>query len=100
MFRSKIDSTLPEAERMEPSLLDALRQRAGTIATIIIFLLALLALQALLRDFHYHQVIAQLRRSLPAGSRSPSPARRSATSRSRAMIFRRFAMSAESCPIG
>jgi phosphatidylglycerol lysyltransferase len=65
MIRSKIDSSLPEVERAEPSLLDALRQRAGTIATIVIFLLALAALQALLRDFHYHQVIAQLRSLSP-----------------------------------
>ena len=38
-----------------------MKQRAGIIATIAIFLVALAALQHLLRDFHYHQIIAQLR---------------------------------------
>jgi phosphatidylglycerol lysyltransferase len=42
-------------------LWEAVKQRAGIIATIAIFLIALAALQHLLRDFHYHQIIAQLR---------------------------------------
>ena len=40
---------------------EALRQRLGIIATIAVFLLALAALQSLLRDFHYHEVVEQLR---------------------------------------
>jgi phosphatidylglycerol lysyltransferase len=40
---------------------DGLKQRASLIATIAIFLLALAAMQHVLRDFHYHQIIAQLK---------------------------------------
>jgi phosphatidylglycerol lysyltransferase len=43
------------------SLWEALRQRAGIIATVAVFLLALAALQHLLRDFHYREIIGQLR---------------------------------------
>ena len=43
------------------TLWEGVKQRAGIIATIAIFLIALAALQHLLRDFHYHQIIAQLR---------------------------------------
>ncbi len=38
-----------------------LKQRASLIATIAVFLIALAALQHLLRDFHYLQIIAQLK---------------------------------------
>src|ERR1700679_2913888 len=48
------------------SLWEAARQRAGIIATVAVFLLALVALQHLLRDFHYHEIIGQLR-ALSAG---------------------------------
>jgi len=61
MIRSGADATLPADEPVGRSLLAALRQRAGTIATLVVFLLALLALQSLLRDFHYHQIVAQLK---------------------------------------
>jgi phosphatidylglycerol lysyltransferase len=37
------------------------KQRAGIIATVAIFLLALAAMQHALRDFHYHQIIMQLK---------------------------------------
>jgi phosphatidylglycerol lysyltransferase len=40
---------------------EGLKQRASLIATIAIFLLALAAMQHVLRDFHYHQIIAQLK---------------------------------------
>jgi phosphatidylglycerol lysyltransferase len=43
------------------TLWEGVKQRAGIIVTIAIFLIALAALQHLLRDFHYHQIIAQLR---------------------------------------
>ena len=43
------------------TLWEGVKQRAGIIATIAVFLVALAALQHLLRDFHYHQIIAQLR---------------------------------------
>jgi phosphatidylglycerol lysyltransferase len=43
------------------TLWQGVKQRAGIIATIAVFLIALGALQHLLRDFHYHQIIAQLR---------------------------------------
>ena len=52
-----------QASIEEPARLtvwEGLKQRASVIAIIAIFLLALLALQNLLRDFHYHEVIAQL----------------------------------------
>ena len=61
MIRSGADATLPNDEPAGRSLLAGLRQRAGTIATIAVFLLALIALQSLLGDFHYHQIIAQLK---------------------------------------
>ncbi len=38
-----------------------MRERAGIIATVAVFLLALAALQHLLRDFRYHEIIGQLR---------------------------------------
>jgi phosphatidylglycerol lysyltransferase len=44
-----------------PTLWEGVKQRAGIVATIAVFLIALAALQHLLRDFHYHQIIAQLR---------------------------------------
>jgi phosphatidylglycerol lysyltransferase len=46
---------------MAATLWEGAKERAGIIATIAVFLLALAALQHLLRDFHYHQIIAQLR---------------------------------------
>jgi phosphatidylglycerol lysyltransferase len=52
---------IPAEPRLASSLWDAIRRRGGIIATVAIFLLALLAMQHLLRDFHYHQIIMQLR---------------------------------------
>lgn len=49
-----------------PSLWEGLRQRAGLIGTVAIFLLALVVMQHLLRDFHYREIITQLK-SLSAG---------------------------------
>jgi len=66
MIPSRVDETAPLDEPSRPTIWDGLRQRAGIIATIAMFMLGLLALQALLRDFHYHQIITQLR-SLSAG---------------------------------
>jgi phosphatidylglycerol lysyltransferase len=48
-------------DRPPPTLWDGLKQRASLIATLAIFLLALGAMQHLLRDFHYHQIILQLK---------------------------------------
>lgn len=61
MIQSRADEAGPLDEPRPPSIWNVLRQRAGIIATVAVFLLALLALQSLLRDFHYHQIIAQLR---------------------------------------
>jgi phosphatidylglycerol lysyltransferase len=44
-----------------PTFWDGLKQRASLIATLAVFLLALAAMQHLLRDFHYHQIIEQLK---------------------------------------
>src|ERR1700743_1107406 len=52
------------AETLPPrasTLWEGVKQRASLIATIAIFLLALGAMQHVLRDFHYHQIIAQLK---------------------------------------
>jgi phosphatidylglycerol lysyltransferase len=60
-------SSLPSSESdaiddaPPPSLWDGLKRRAGVIATVAIFLLALLTMQHMLRDFHYHQIILQLK---------------------------------------
>ncbi len=50
-----IDSAAP------PTLWEGVKRRAGLIGTIAIFLLALMAMQHLLHNFHYHQIIAQLK---------------------------------------
>jgi phosphatidylglycerol lysyltransferase len=47
--------------RSASPLWEGVKQRAGIVVTIAIFLIALAALQHMLRDFHYHQIIAQLR---------------------------------------
>jgi phosphatidylglycerol lysyltransferase len=52
---------IPAEASPRETLWDGLKQRGGIIATIVIFLLALAALQHLLRDFHYHEIIGQLR---------------------------------------
>jgi phosphatidylglycerol lysyltransferase len=44
-----------------PTIWERVRQRGALIATIAIFLLALAALQHLLRDFHYHQIVEQMK---------------------------------------
>jgi phosphatidylglycerol lysyltransferase len=44
-----------------PTIWEGVKQRASVIATLAVFLLALAAMQHLLRDFHYHQIIAQLK---------------------------------------
>lgn len=40
---------------------EGVKQRAGLIATVIVFLIALAAMQHLLRDFHYREIIGQLK---------------------------------------
>ncbi|HEX4506415.1 MAG TPA: bifunctional lysylphosphatidylglycerol flippase/synthetase MprF [Alphaproteobacteria bacterium] len=50
-----------EIEAPPATLWEGVKQRASLIATIAIFLLALGAMQHVLRDFHYHQIIAQLK---------------------------------------
>jgi phosphatidylglycerol lysyltransferase len=45
----------------QPTIIDGLKRRAGLLATLAVFLIALLALAHLLRDFHYHQVISGLK---------------------------------------
>src|ERR1700748_732517 len=50
-----------EIDAPPATLWEGVRQRASLIATIAIFLLALGAMQHVLRDFHYHQIIAQLK---------------------------------------
>jgi phosphatidylglycerol lysyltransferase len=61
MTSSSKQDPVPIGPPAAATLWDAVKQRAGTIATIAVFLLALAALQHILRDFHYHQIIAQLR---------------------------------------
>lgn len=50
----------PESDS-RPTFVEGLKRRAGLFATLAIFLLALAALQHLLRDFHYHQIVERLK---------------------------------------
>jgi phosphatidylglycerol lysyltransferase len=61
MSSSSAQDPAPTGSPPAARLWDGLKQRAGIIATIAIFLLALAAMQHSLRDFHYHQIIAQLK---------------------------------------
>ena len=61
MSSSPAQDTAPVRRPIAATLWEGVRDRAGIIATIAIFLLALAAMQHLLRDFHYHQIIAQLK---------------------------------------
>jgi phosphatidylglycerol lysyltransferase len=55
------EEPVPIGPEEAPTFWDGIKQRASLFGTLAIFLLALLAMQHLLRDFHYHQIIGQLK---------------------------------------
>jgi phosphatidylglycerol lysyltransferase len=61
MSSSSPQETAPASRPMAATLWESVKERAGIIATIAVFLLALAAMQHSLRDFHYHEIIAQLK---------------------------------------
>ncbi|MDB5397458.1 MAG: mprF [Rhodospirillales bacterium] len=61
MSSSSAQDPSPISSPTAVTLWEGVKRRAGIIATIAVFLLALAAMQHLLRDFHYHQIIAQLK---------------------------------------
>lgn len=61
MSSSSPQEQLPIGDGTSPTIWDGVKQRAGLIGTIAVFLLALAAMQHLLRDFHYREIILHLK---------------------------------------
>jgi phosphatidylglycerol lysyltransferase len=59
--RQQEPAIAPGAPSIRSLILDGLKRRAGLIATVAVFLLALAAMQHLLRDFHYREIILHLK---------------------------------------